>query len=258
MKASFTKITVSGSLEFEGMSFVTFQRLMDFIEAETKGLQTVGAVDMTPEAPVVPAGMDFPGGMPVHVYEKPEDMIPAGGEPVEVDEAERLRAKYSKVQHYGGWETVIGIFIDAEIHPEKYLFEWQTAKTWMKRYAELVEVADVFKVSHILGSMAQNDLVKRSQQYNQKSGQNEVLFYCPLRIENEVSREADVMTEGRILRNARLEEDLTVNDLADLTGYSADIISKWENDRYSISTDGKAALKSAFGKDIFANAKEEN
>lgn len=258
MRASFTKLTVSGSLEFEGMSFVTFQRLMDFIEAETKGSQTVGAVDMTPEASVVPAGMDFPGGTPVHVYEKPEDMIPAGGEPVEADEAERLRAKYSKVQHYGGWETVIGIFIDAEIHPEKYRFEWQTAKTWMKRYAELVEVADVFKVSHVLGSMAQNDLVKRSQQYNQKSGQNEVLFYCPLRIEDEASREADVMTEGRILRNARLEEDLTVNDLADLTGYSADIISKWENDRYSISTDGKAALKSAFGKDIFANAKEEN
>lgn len=86
----FTNMKVSGSMVFNSLSFENFQKLMDFIERLTGG-ESEAPVPAEPtedvrDEPVVPAGMSFPDGMPVHVYERPEDMEPAGGEEKEETE----------------------------------------------------------------------------------------------------------------------------------------------------------------------------
>lgn len=251
MNVVFTNLQVSGSMNFSGMTFDTFRKLMDYIDTLTGGTPEPEVTDVpAPEVndePIVPAGMDFPGGMPVHVYEKPEDMEPA--QTVKDD-------PYAKVGNYAGKSVVVGILKDAAEHPDKWAREWLTAQEWMGRVC-LDPSATSHSVGHICADCVRFGLLERKEGYNAEAHKNERRFYLPVPVKEEVAEEDPVRINlrdkqrGEAVRKARTEAGFSIGELADLIGYSADIIIKWETGIYTISPAAEEVLKKAFGKDLF-------
>lgn len=165
--------------------------------------------------------------------------------------------KYDLVQHYGGWDKVVAIFQDVDSNPDAYTYEWKPTKIWMKNY-RVLDKEDVFKISHVLGSMAKNKLIKRSEQYNRRTQQTELLFYVPIpKNAVQIQEDPKALTDGEILRNARLEHDFTLEEMQQLIGWDHDTIAKWEEGRLSISSGAKEKINKEFGEDIFAKARTE-
>lgn len=252
MQIAFTNLMVSGSMNFEGLSFDGFRQLMDYIDKLTGGTPAEPEVtEPAPEVnaePIVPAGMDFPGGMPVHVYEKPEDMEAA--KPAEDD-------LYAKVGNYAGKSVVVGILKDAAEHPDKWAREWLTAQEWMGRVC-LDPSATSHSVAHICSDCVRLGLLERKAGYNIEAKKNEVRFLLPVPVKaEEESQERPFVINlndklrGAAVRKARTEAGFSVSELAELIGYSVDIIVKWETGIYSISSAAEETLKKAFGKDLF-------
>lgn len=240
MQVVFSNLKVSGSMNFEALSFEAFRQLMDYIDTLTGETSEPEATDApAPEVkdePIVPAGMDFPGGMPVHVYEKPEDMEPA--KPTEVD-------PYAKVGNYGGKSVVVGILKDAAEHPDKWEREWLTTRKWMDEKVCLPPEATLFNVAHICSDCARLGLLERRADHNVEEHKNEVRFLLPVPI----SVKKD--TIGRRIHKARKENGFLVTELADLLGYSDTLLAKWETDELIPSTEAVENLKKALGDDLF-------
>lgn len=249
MQIIFKNLKVSGSMDFEGLTFEVFRQLMDSIDTLTGGTPEPEATEPAPEVhdePIVPAGMNFPGGMPVHVYEKPEDMEPA--KPTEDD-------PYAKVGNYAGKSVVVGIFKDAAEHPDKWAREWLTAQEWMGRVC-LDPSATPHSVGHICADCVRFGLLERKEGYNAEAHKNERRFYLPVPIIEKPQEEPIVINpedqrKGAAVRRARQEAGFSVAELAELIGYSVDTIVKWETGIYSISSAAEETLKKAFGKDLF-------
>lgn len=252
MNVVFTNLQVSGSMNFSGMTFDTFRKLMDYIDTLTGGTPEPEVTDVpAPEVndePIVPAGMEFPGGMPVHVYEKPDDMEPA--KPEEVD-------PYAKVGNYAGKSVVVGILKDAAEHPDKWAREWLTAQEWMERVC-LDPSATPHSVGHICADCVRFGLLERKEGYNAEAHKNERRFYLPVPVvpEEKIEEKPIVINlndklRGAAVRKARTEAGFSVSELAELIGYSVDTIVKWETGIYSISSAAEETLKKAFGKDLF-------
>lgn len=252
MQVVFTNLQVSGSMNFSGLSFDSFRKLMDYIDNLTSGTPVEPEVtEPAPEVhdePIIPAGMDFPGGMPVHVYEKPEDMEPA--QTVKDD-------PYAKVGNYAGKSVVVGILKDAAEHPDKWAREWLTAQEWMGRVC-LDPSATNHSVAHICANCASLGLLERKAGYNIEAKKNEVRFLLPVPVKaEEESQEGPFVINyndklrGAAVRKARTEAGFSVSELAELIGYSVDTIVKWETGVYSISSAAEETLKKAFGKDLF-------
>ena len=254
MQVTFTNLEVSGSMNFEGMTFEAFRKLMDYIDTLTGGVPESGTntpVDPAPDIndePIVPAGMNFPGGMPVHVYESPEDTEPA--KPAEDD-------PYAKVGNYAGKSVVIGILKDAAEHPDKWAREWLTAQEWMERVC-LDPSATPHSIGHICADCVRFGLLERKEGYNAEARRNERRFYLPVPVAAEEKAEEEPIVinltdklRGAAVRKARTEAGFSVSELAELIGYSVDTIVKWETGIYSISSAAEETLKKAFGKNLF-------
>lgn len=232
-----TESKISVKFELADVTLSTYIKIAQFIESLGVGMETsteAAASATAHQTPVAPKA------------EKPTkpDALPADD-------------KYARVGQYAGWQTVVQIFKDADANPDKYVYIWQTAKAWMKKFDELKDEG-VFPIAHILGSLATNDLLKRAEQYNKSAAKREVLFYCPVRRANsEVAPPSKALTDGESLRNARISHSLTYEDVHVLTGYDTDTIAKWECGKYTMSSEAKREIIKAFGEDIFAKAKKE-
>lgn len=233
-----TESKISVKFELADVSLTTYIKISQFIES--LGI----SMDAANEDPVAPAVVP-------QTQDAPKAVNPKKPTVMSKDD------KYARVGKYGGWETVVEIFKDADANPEKYVYVWQTAKAWMKKFDELKDEG-VFQISHVLGSLAQNGLAKRSEQYNKDVGKLEVLFYCPIRrAEGDSGSSSQALTDGEILRNVRLAHSFTYEDIHVLTGYDVDTIAKWECGKYTMSSEAKREIIKAFGEDIFAKAKKE-
>lgn len=238
-----TESTISVKFELADVSLTTYIKISQFIES--LGVSMNSANEESVVSTVFPLAQDGPKvSVPQKSEVKPEKKLEQNN-------------KYAKVGRYSGWETVVEIFKDADANPDKYVFVWQTAKAWMMKFDELKDEG-VFQIAHVLGSMATNALVKRSEQYNKAAGKVEVLFYCPIRrtAGNEIVA-PQKLTDGEILRNVRLAHSFTYEDIHILTGYETDTIAKWESGKYAMSSEAKKEIIKAFGEDIFAKAKKE-
>jgi len=281
MNVVFTNLQVSGSMNFSGVSFDTFRKLMDYIDTLTGGTPDESDANVNGSAtptisedafasadlsgvsiPTADAGMDFPGGMPVHVYEKPEDIEPA--KPEEVD-------PYAKVGNYAGKSVVVGILKDAAEHPDKWVREWLTAQEWMGRVC-LDPSATPHSVGHICADCVRFGLLERKEGYNAEAHKNERRFYLPVPIPGKVDETikeledepivTTVTTEdyrrGNKVRSARMEAGFSVAELAELLHTDAGTVVKWENGIYRITGSVEEDLKKLFGNGLFDGTENEH
>lgn len=252
MQIAFTNLRVSGSMTFDGLSFDGFRQLMDYIDRLTGGTPDEPEVtEPAPEIhdePIVPAGMDFPGGVPVHVYEKPEDMEPA--KPEEDD-------PYAKVKNYTGKVEVVRILKDATEHPDQYKREWLTTPEWMERVC-LGSSAASYTVGLILSDIVKLGLLDRKEGYNSEVQKYERRYYLPIPItsENSEADEVPAVTtldsrRGAKVRSARMEAGISVPELADLLHTDVGTVIKWEAGVYRIAGSVEDDLKKLFGNGLF-------
>lgn len=241
MKVVFTNLQVSGSMNFEGMSFDGFRQLMDYIDTLTGGdsAEPVMADPKIPEDAFASADLSE--------VEIPEELKSA-----KLAEAD----PYLKVGRYAGRDVVVGILKDAAEHPDKWAREWLTAQEWMGRVC-LDPSATPHSVGHICADCARFGLLERKEGYNAEAHKNERRFYLPVPIIADNTQEEPIVInpkdqrKGAAVRRARQEAGFSVAELAELIGYSVDTIVKWETGIYSISSAAEETLKKAFGKDLF-------
>lgn len=168
---------------------------------------------------------------------------------------------YKEIHHYRNHEDVIALFKDAEAHPSAYTWEWRPSKVW-KSECPTLENASLHGVAHTLGSMYVHKLVQKSEKYNEKLKIYENLYRVPVptKAEKTAGKPAEEETvsispanlfRGRRLREARKEHHLTVGELAEMIGYDAAIINKWEWGLYTISAAAQVKLEECFGKELF-------
>jgi ribosome-binding protein aMBF1 (putative translation factor) len=239
-------------MNFSGMSFDTFRKLMDYIDTLSGGTPEPEVTEPAPEVhdePIIPAGMDFTGGMPVHVYEKPEDMEPV--KPTEDD-------PYAKVGNYAGKGVVVGILKDASEHPDKWEREWLTTRKWMDEKVCFPPEATLFNVAHICSDCARLGLLERRADYNVEEHKKEVRFLLPvpIKVEEKTDEELPVVTtldarRGSKVRSARMEAGISVPELADLLHTDVNTVIKWETGVYRIAGSVEEDLKKLFGNGLF-------
>lgn len=176
--------------------------------------------------------------------------------PVPEERAEEIREtaraaedRWAKIPRYAGYDRIIGVFRDAEAHPEKYGWEWMIPKAWMSEVPEIAGIS-LYNTAHTLGAIAKNGLCKRRSGYNPETQASEVRFRVPVPKEkglalSDISPEAYRM--GQRIRKARKEARLSLSEFSDLIGYAANIVSGWENGTFTVSPDAMESLDKIFG-----------
>lgn len=242
------KVETNVSMNLDGISLESWNRIRDFIrkvveeENMLKGEAAKGEI-------VLP---------PVNFMKVPD----TAGTPAEPVIPQKSADPYAKVERYKNHEAVIALFKDAEANPSGYTWEWRSSKVWMAECPTLAN-ASLHGVAHTLGSMGTLRLVRKDRKYNEEAGVYENVYRVPVPVKTEKAEKETAAEEngsirpedvarGQKLRMARIGQNLTIGDLADLIGYDAAIISKWEWGRYTISSAAQTKLEDVFGKNLFA------
>lgn len=242
------KVETNVSMNLDGISLESWNRIRDFIrgvveeENMLKGEAAKGEI-------VLP---------PADLTKVPD----TAGTPDKAESPEKPADPYAKVERYKNHEDVIALFKDAEANPSGYTWEWRSSKVWMAECPTLAN-ASLHGVAHTLGSMGMLRLVRKDRKYNEEAGIYENVYRVPVPVKTEEAEKETVAEEngsispedvakGKKLRMARIGHDLTIGDLAELIGYDAAIINKWEWGLYTISSAAQTKLEDVFGKNLFA------
>jgi len=234
---SFTNLTVSGNMSFEGIPFDAFRRILDFVESQTHGAIPTGTdLNDLSEGTQKEAEVTVQGNAAEVVVpdEKPDA---AKEDPPKID-------PYLLVGNYAGKDSVVRILKDYTGNPEGYTQEWMTTRQWMEK-VDLGSSVTLFNVAHILSDCAKAGLLERRADYNPEEHKNEVRFLLPAPVP--VKKD----TIGSRIHKARKENGFLATELADLLGYSDALLLKWEKDELVPSSEAMENLKKALGDDLF-------
>ena len=258
---TFTNLTVSGNMGFKEISFDTFRRILDFVEAQTNGAIATGTdLNDLSEGTIKKAEVTVQGNA-AEVIATDEEPVVEKEEPPKID-------PYLLVGNYAGKDSVVRILKAYTENPEGYTQEWMTAKQWMEK-VELDPAAKLFAVAHILSDCAKAGLLERRADYNPEEHKNEVRFLLPVTIPEKVDEtikeledEPIVTTEdnwrGNKVRSARMEAGFSVSELAELLHTDASTVIRWETGAYRIMGSVEEDLKKLFGNGLFDGTEDEH
>ena len=242
------KVETNVSMNLDGISLESWNRIRDFIRKVVEEENMLKGEAAKGEIVLPPADLT---------------KIPnTAGTPDKAESPEKPADPYAKVERYKNHEAVIALFKDAEANPSGYTWEWRSSKVWMAECPTLAN-ASLHGVAHTLGSTGTLRLVRKDRKYNEEAGVYENVYRVPVPVKAEKAEKETAAEEngsispedvarGQKLRMARIGRDLTHSDLAELIGYDAAIINKWEWGLYTISSAAQAKLEDIFGKKLFA------
>lgn len=244
------KVETNVSMNLDGISLESWNRIRDFIRGIVEEENMLKGEALRGEI-ILP---------PVDLTKVPD----TAGMPDKAESPEKPADPWGKVTRYKNSEDVIALFKDAEANPSGYTWEWRSSKVWMAECPTLAN-ASLHGVAHTLGSMGTLRLVRKDRKYNEEAGVYENVYRVPVPVKAEKAEEETEQKEndnispedvakGKKLRMARIGQDLTIGDLAELIGYDAAIINKWEWGLYTISSAAQTKLEDVFGKKLFAEA----
>ena len=226
MAKLFIEETVSAKITVSDIDAATWQKIKEFV---TQAVKEVPVVLVSDEQPTVVSDAVLTDTLSEAMnLSKPKKQTARTA----ATDAERKR----QLSCYTGSNVVQNELEKARKNPDTK-WAWQTARKWMETNPHIAPFS-VYAVSHVLGAL--NYFGKVDMDHTQRA--NGHLYYLPV-------YEAESERFGRVLRDLRVAHDLSADDLADMIGYSRDIVLGWENGTMVCSpdSDGYKKLRTLFG-----------
>lgn len=131
------------------------------------------------------------------------------------------------------------LLADFKAHPNKY----DTVEMTSSDYLALHPEYDGISAKTIGKIMGAADMGKRRVNRRAPSGTWGTYWVFSFPVQK--------VTLGDKLQRARQDNNLTIEEVAELIGYPKDIVRRWETDEYTPSSAGIEKLKQVFGSDVF-------
>ena len=230
MAKLFIEETVSAKITVSDIDAATWQKIKEFV---TQAVKEVPVVLVSDDKPTASDAM-FMASVPTDTLAEAFDLNKPKKKTARTaaTDAERKR----QLSCYTGSNVVQNELEKARKNPDTK-WAWQTAREWMETNPHIAPFS-IYAVSHVLGAL--NYFGKVGMDHTQRA--NGHRYYLPV-------YEAESERFGRVLRDLRVAHDLSAEDLADMIGYSRDIVIGWENGTMVCSpdSDGYKKLRTLFG-----------